>query len=186
MDIVFAMILSILIKGVSAVVEIAIQMIITNHLGVSAYGDYAFYVSVIEGAYFVLFSGSIKLNTYYLSTPESSISAFKRSYTLKYVTPIVLVIILASLAMHNPYGVISGTVLFVYYFAFDRSSVFFSRGRQIPALLGEYLFGRTALLIGVIIVVVNFDASTTLLLISLYGLQFVTMILWFAPLSKRL
>lgn len=186
MDIVFAMILSILIKGVSAVVEIAIQMIITNHLGVSAYGDYAFYVSVIEGAYFVLFSGSIKLNTYYLSTPESSISAFKRSYTLKYVTPIVLVIILASLAMHNPYGVISGTVLFVYYFAFDRSSVFFSRGRQIPALLGEYLFGRTALLIGVIIVVVNFDASTTLLLISLYGLQFVTMILWFAPLSKHL
>ena len=66
MDIVFAMILSIGIKGISAVVEIAIQMLITNGVGVSEYGDYTFFVSLIEGAYFLLFSGSIKLNTFYV------------------------------------------------------------------------------------------------------------------------
>ena len=72
MDIVFAMILSIGIKGISAVVEIAIQMLITNGVGVSEYGNYTFFVSLIEGAYFLLFSGSIKLNTFYLSTPETN------------------------------------------------------------------------------------------------------------------
>ena len=36
MDIVIAMILSIGIKGISAIVEIAIQMLITNGVGVSS------------------------------------------------------------------------------------------------------------------------------------------------------
>lgn len=185
MNIVFAMVLSILIKAVSAVVEVAIQMLITNRLGVSAYGDYSFYVSIIEGAYFVLFSGSIKLNTFYLSSPESSLSSFKKQYIMRYIVPIISVIILCSTVMRNPYGILSGVILFVYYYAFDYSSVFFSRRRQIPALLGEYLLGRLTLLIG-ILAVVHINASATLLLLSLYGLQFVTMVFWFAPKGRKL
>lgn len=185
MNIVFAMILSIVIKGVSAVVEVAIQMLITNRFGVSAYGDYSFYVSIIEGAYFVLFSGSIKLNTFFLSSPESSLSNFKKKYVLRYVTPILSVVIVCSAIMSNPYGVLAGVILFVYYYAFDCSSVFFSRGKQLPALFGEYLFGRVTLLIGVLCVI-RFDASTTLMLLSLYGLQFVTMVVWFVPQGKKL
>ena len=180
MNLVFAMILSIGIKGISAIVEIAIQMLITNGVGVSEYGDYTFFVSLIEGAYFVLFSGSIKLNTFYLSTSSASLSKFKRKYTLYFVTPVIAVVIFAFAIMKNSYGILAGIILYICYFAFDMSSVFFSRGKQVPALLGEYLFGRIVLLIGML-AVIKLNKATGIVLLTLYGLQFVTMLLWFAP-----
>lgn len=185
MYLVFAMILSIGIKGISAIVEIAIQMLITNGVGVSEYGEYTFFVSLIEGAYFVLFSGSVKLNTFYLSTSSASLSRFKRKYTLYFVTPIIAMVIVAFAIMKNPYGVLSGIILYIYYFAFDTSSVFFSRGKQLPALLGEYLFGRIVLLIGML-AVIQLNKATGIILLALYGLQFVTMLLWFAPYKQTL
>lgn len=185
MNLFFAMILSIVIKGISAIVEIAIQMLITNGVGVSEYGEYTFFVSLIEGAYFVLFSGSVKLNTFYLSTSSASLSRFKRKYTLYFVTPIIAMVIVAFAIMKNPYGVLSGIILYIYYFAFDTSSVFFSRGKQLPALLGEYLFGRIVLLIGML-AVIQLNKATGIILLALYGLQFVTMLLWFAPYKQTL
>ena len=185
MNLVFAMILSIGVKGVSAIVEIAIQMLITNRFGINEYGEYTFYVSLIEGAYFFLFSGSVKLNTFYLSTSSASLSAFKRKYMLHFVIPLISTIIAVFTIMKNPYGILSGIILFIYYYAFDRSSVFFSRGKQIPALLGEYLFGRIALLIG-LLAVVRLDEVTGIILLALYGLQFVVMLLWFALNRKKL
>lgn len=185
MNLVFAMILSIGIKGISAIIEIAIQMLITNGAGVSEYGEYTFFVSLIEGAYFVLFSGSVKLNTFYLSTPSASLTKFKRKYTLYFVTPIIAMVIVVFAIMKNPYGVLSGIILYIYYFAFDTSSVFFSRGKQLPALLGEYLFGRIVLLIGML-AVIKLNKATGIILLVLYGLQFVTMLLWFAPYKQTL
>lgn len=185
MNLFLAMILSIGIKGISAIVEIAIQMLITNGVGVSEYGEYTFFVSLIEGAYFVLFSGSVKLNTFYLSTSSASLSRFKRKYTLYFVTPIIAMVIVAFAIMKNPYGVLSGIILYIYYFAFDTSSVFFSRGKQLPALLGEYLFGRIVLLIGML-AVIQLNKATGIILLALYGLQFVTMLLWFAPYKQTL
>lgn len=179
------MILSIAIKAISAIVEIAIQMLITNGVGVGEYGNYTFFVSVVEGAYFVLFSGSIKLNTFYLSTPSSSLTYFKKKYTLHFVIPIVAVIVVSFAIMRNPFGVIAGVILFIYYIAFDTSSVFFSRGLQLPALLGEYLFGRITLLIGVL-TTIKINAATGFMLFSLYGLQFVTMLVWFLARKKKL
>lgn len=185
MNLFLAMILSIGIKAISAIVEIAIQMLITNGVGVSEYGEYTFFVSLIEGAYFVLFSGSVKLNTFYLSTSSASLSRFKRKYTLYFVTPIIAMVIVAFAIMKNPYGVLSGIILYIYYFAFDTSSVFFSRGKQLPALLGEYLFGRIVLLIGML-AVIQLNTATGIILLALYGLQFVTMLLWFAPYKQTL
>lgn len=185
MNLVFAMILSIGIKGISAIVEIAIQMLITNGVGVSEYGEYTFFVSLIEGAYFVLFSGSVKLNTFYLSTSSASLSKFKRKYTLYFVTPIIAMVIVAFAIVKNPYGVLSGIILYIYYFAFDTSSVFFSRGKQLLALLGEYLFGRIVLLIGML-AVIKLNKATGIILLALYGLQFITMFLWFAPYKQTL
>lgn len=185
MDIVFAMISSIAIKGVSAVVEIVIQMLITNGVGVTEYGNYTFYVSLIEGAYYLLFSGSIKLNTFYLSTPSASLSSFKKQYLRIFVAPIVAAIVLLFGVMHSAYGILAGIILLTYYFAYDSSSVFFSRGQQLPALLGEYLLGRIVLLIGVL-TVIKLNISTGLLLLFLYGFQFATMLVWFAPHKKKL
>lgn len=185
MNLVFAMILSIGIKGISAIVEIAIQMLITNSVGVSEYGEYTFFVSLIEGAYYVLFSGNVKLNTFYLSTPSASLAKFKRKYTLCFVTPIVAVIIAASAIIKNPYGVLAGVILYIYYFAFNMSSEFFSRGVQLWALLGEYLIGRIALLIG-LLAVIKLNKATGIVLLALYGLQFATMFIWLVPYKHRL
>lgn len=185
MDIVFAMILSIAIKAISAVVEIAIQMLITNGVGVSEYGNYSFFVSLIEGGYFLLFSGSIKLNTFYLSTPSSSLTRFKKRFNYYYVLPLTAIMVIAFGLMRNPLGVVAALNLLIYYFAYDSSSTFFSRGYQLPALLGEYLFGRVVLLIGVL-AVIKIDKATSLILLALYGIQFVTMLLWFAPFRGRL
>ena len=185
MDIVFVMILSIGVKAISAVVEVAIQMLITNRVGVSEYGNYIFFVSLIEGAYFILFSGSIKLNTFYLSEPASSLIDFKKKYILRFVSPIIAIIVALFAIVRNPYGVVAGIILYIYYFAFDTSIVFFSRGHQLPALLGEYLFGRLVLLIG-ILTTIKMNAATGLVLLGLYGLQFVTMLCWLVPHRKRL
>lgn len=185
MNIVFAMMLSIIIKAVSALIEIGIQLLITNNVGVSGYGDYTFFVSLVEGAYFVLFSGSIKLNTFYLSTPSSSLKDFKRKYILRFVTPIIALIIISFAIMKNVYGVLFGLVLFIYYLAFDRSSVFFSRGQQLPALLGEYLFGRIFMLAG-LLATIKLNITGGIMLFCLYGLQFAAMRLWFGLFRSRI
>ena len=185
MNIVFAMILSVGIKAISAIVEIAIQMLITNGVGVREFGEYTFFVSLIEGAYFILFSGSIKLNTFYLSTPSINLSKFKKKYRLYFVTHIIVAIVTIYALMKNPYGILAGIILYIYYFAFDTSSVFFSRGKQLPALVGEYLLGRIVLLIGML-AVMKLNMASGMILLMLYGLQFITMLLWFTPYKKKL
>ena len=78
MNIVYVMFLSIFIKAISAVIEILIQICISNGVGLTGYGDYTFYVSLVEFVYYCLFSGSIKLNTFYLSDKTVNITNFKR------------------------------------------------------------------------------------------------------------
>ena len=173
-----SVVIGLFIKGISAIIEIAIQMLITNSIGISEYGNYTFYVSLIEGTYYILFSGSIKINTFYLSTPTYSLNSFKKKYVTRYVTPIILTIIGVSYFFRNPYGIISGIILFIYYVAIDYCSVFYSKGLYIIALLGEYLIGRIFLLIG-IYSVLKIDKGNVRSLLILYGLQFIIIVLWF-------
>jgi len=184
-NLVYAMILSIGVKGISAIVEIAIQMLISNGVGVSGYGDYTFFVNLISGIYFFLFAGSVKLNTYYLSTPSASLSNFKKKYLLFFVMPIMSIIIGIFGIMKNRYGIVAGIILFLYYYAYDCSSVMFSRGKQLPALLGEYLFGRIVMLIGTFSAI-HFKFATGIVLLAMYGLEFVTIILWLEPQRLKL
>lgn len=185
MNLMFAMVLSVGIKAISAVVELAIQILLTNGIGVSAYGSYVFYIGLVEGTYFLLFSGSVKLNTFYLSTPCASLRNFKKKYVRCYLAPVVGLILTVSLLLRNPYGVLAACILGVYYFAFDTSGVFFSRGYQLPGLLGEYLLGRLALLTGVL-TVLRLNLAHTLVLFSLYGTQFLIVLLWYSLHRKKL
>ena len=122
MNLVFTMFISIFIKAISAIVEIAIQMLITNRVGVSEYGNYAFFVSLIDGGFFFLFSSSIKLNSFYLSTPSSSLKSFKKKFLLYYILPIISVMIIAFIIMRSLLGVIAAIAILVYYFAHDTIS----------------------------------------------------------------
>ena len=185
MNLVFAMLISIIVKGISAIVEILIQLLISNGVGVSGYGEYSFFVNVISGAYFFLFSGSVKLNTFYLSTPSSSLSRFKKKYVLSYVLPFIVIIIISSIIANNKYGILAGAILFIYYYAYDCSSVMFARGKQLPALLGEYLFGRIVLLIATFSVI-KLSVASGLTLLALYGLEFITIICWLLPQKRKI
>ena len=47
MKLVFTMFLSIGIKGAAAIAEIVIQLLLTNYVGMTGYGEYIFFVSII-------------------------------------------------------------------------------------------------------------------------------------------
>ena len=177
MNIVLAMFLSVGIKAISAIIEIVMQILMTRSVGVNGYGEYTFLVSLVETAYFVLFSGSIKLNTFYLSTPELSLNAFKENYFKKYVFPIISILFILSVTKTNLIYSIGTIILLTYFFAFDKSSTLISRGKQGIALLGEYLLGRIVMLIGIIILI-KINMINTLWLFILYGLQFLIMWIW--------
>lgn len=177
MNIVLAMFLSVGIKAISAIIEIVMQILMTRSVGVNGYGEYTFLVSLVETAYFVLFSGSIKLNTFYLSTPELSLNAFKENYFKKYVLPIISILFILSVTKINLVYSIATVILLTYFFAFDKSSTLIARGKQGIALLGEYLLGRIVMLIGIIILI-KIDMINTLWLFILYGLQFLIMWIW--------
>lgn len=184
MNIVFAIIISIGIKGIAAGLEIITQMLMTNYVGVSEYGTYTFFISLVEGIYWLLYSGSVKLNTYYLSTSEVVLTRFKRKYLVKFVLPTISFIILYFVLTGKSYGVLVGLTILIYYLAFDQSSTLFARGRQLPALIGEYLIGRVLLLCGVIIAIKAHYADSNTLFV-LYGLQFISMLAWFLFLNKN-
>lgn len=185
MDIVLAMILGIVIKMVSAVIEIAINIEISNKMGISDYGTYTFYVSVIEGLYLVFFSGVSKINTYYLSTKSLNIDNFKHKYILKYATPVIAVVIICSIFLQNIYGVLAGVILAFHLIAFDKESVLIARGYQLIALMGEYLISRFILLMGTIFVI-KLNTGNIISLLLIYGFQFIVMLAWFVPSLKKL
>lgn len=178
MGIVPAMILSIVIKGIAAILELCTQLFISNYLGVSDFGTYAFFVGLVEGGYFLFFSGSIKLNTFYLSTKLYSITSFRKKYLLFYVIPVTSIIFTISLVLGKFYVCIASIALLFYYLAFDKSSVFFARGEQLYALIGEYLLGRLVLLIG-IIVCFKFNILSILVLLFLGIVQYLVIYIWF-------
>lgn len=185
MGIVPAMIFSILVKGIAAIIELLTQLFISNYMGVSSFGTYTFFVSIIECGYFLLFSGSIKINTFYLSTPSVTIKKFRTKYNFYFVIPIVLLIFLLSLIFKNFYVSASSIIIYIYYSALDRSSIFFARGKQMQALLGEYLVGRIMMLISVVICF-NLNHLSTFILLCLFGVQYLTMCVWFLCFQSKL
>lgn len=179
------MLLSILIKGVAAVVELTTQLFISNYMGVRNFGMYTFFVSIIECSYFMLLSGSIKINTFYLSTAKVTIKEFKRKYMLYYVFPIIFVALIISLALKQFYFAISFVVVFIYYISFDKSSIFFAKGKQLQALLGEYLVGRVMLLVCVV-VCFKLGYLSTFILLCLIGIQYLSVYIWFILFELKL
>ena len=65
--------------------------------------------------------------------------------------PILIAIAVGFRLMKNSYGLLLVVALLFYFLAYDRSSVFFSRGEQVLGLIGEYIIGRSVMLIGLMI-----------------------------------
>ena len=162
---------SVILKGLGAVLEILLQILITAELEVSGYGTYSAWINSADLIFWVCFSGIVKCNTFYLSGGETTIRSFKRRYFLRYVLPVLgagaVCLILGGGALAAFVPVITILELLV----LDRSSTLLTRGQNVTSLVGEYVLGRLMLLVGVAVLGWRNALSQRALLV-LYVLQY--------------
>jgi len=163
---------SVVLKGLGALLEILLQILITGELGVSGYGSYSAWINGADLVFWVCFSGLVKCNTFYLSGGETTIRSFKTKYFLRYALPVlgagaVLAVTVGRDAMLSLVPVITLLELLV----LDRSSTLITRGRSVTSLVGEYVLGRLLLVIGTA-VLGRLDRLSHSALLWLYVVQY--------------
>lgn len=171
-----ALILSIILKGIGAVLEILLQIFITRKIGVSGYGSYSTWINMADLIFWIFFSGIVKCNTFYLSGGNIAISSFKKKYYSRYVLPVfaVILIIMSVVRDRTVVGLvicISCLELLMY----DQSSTLLARGKMVRSLVGEYVLGRLILLVGVWLM----ERMSLRALLTLYMFQYVIVLLVF-------
>ena len=172
-------IISVILKGIGAVLEILLQILVTGQIGVGGYGTYSAWINGADLLFWVFFSGLVKCNTFYLSGKASTLSTFKRKYYLRYALPVLGVLMLAAAGITG-----NGLICFVFVItlleltALDRSSTLLARGRSNVSLIGEYVLGRVMLVVGVL-VLSRLGWLRLESLLCLYVLQYLTVIGFF-------
>jgi O-antigen/teichoic acid export membrane protein len=177
--------LSVMLKGVGAVLEILLQMLITGKAGVSGYGSYSTWINAADLMFWVLFSGIVKCNTFYLSGQGTSIRSFKKKYYLRYALPVLLVaapVLMFTTGQAFLAGVVIIAALEIA--VLDNSSALIARGRPAVSLVGEYVLGRLFLLCSVFLVS-RWTAPTLPVLLGLYIAQYTLVLTLFLLSSKR-
>lgn len=174
----FVFIVSILLKAIGAVLEVALQVVITNQIGVTNYGVYSTLVNAAELIYWCLFSGLVKCNTFYLSKSGATIRSFKKKYYACYVLPVCACGMLASLLLSRYTVCIVFAIALAELLVMDQSSSFMARKYNKRALFGEYVLGRFLLLLGVM-ALFSFSISRVFALLLLYLVQFLLIELFF-------
>ena len=177
MSIVF--LLSVILKGLGAVLEVLLQVMITRMLGLAGYGTYSTWVSAADLVYWVLFSGITKCNTFYLSNKGTELRRFKTKYYSCYVLPVLttLALVLALEKGRGGYTVIAlitGMELLV----MDHSSTMMAQGQPGCALFGEYVLGRLFLVLGTLVLYKTERLSLGTLL-ALYVIQYAGILVLF-------
>ena len=172
------LIISVILKGIGAALEILIQIAITRAIGVSGFGTYSAWISASELMLWCLFSGIIKCNTFYLPKRGATIGTFSRKYFLFYVLPMLAAGASAAILLGHgellPVFVITLLLLLVQ----DRSSTFMARRRAKQALFGEYVLGRVLMLAG-LLVLFHFGKGEMRAIVWLYALQCLLVVLYF-------
>ena len=135
----FIFILSVILKGIGAVLEIALQILLTKLIGLSGYGSYSTWISGADLLFWVFFSGLIKCNTYYLSRGSSSLSHFKKLYYIRYMLPLAAVFVLVLILLKRPAFCIILAITIAETFIMDQSSTLLARGIYHTSLIGEYI-----------------------------------------------
>lgn len=170
---------SVVLKGLGAVLEILLQIVITAHLGVSGYGTYSAWINFADLLFWVFFSGIVKCNTFYLSGRETTIRSFKKRYLLGYALPVLILAALVGVAFGRDVMLAAVPVItLLELLVMDRSSTLITRGRSSVSLIGEYVLGRLTLVLGTAALgwagVLGLPA-----LLGLYVLQYLIVIAFF-------
>lgn len=174
----FVFMISILLKGIGAVLEVLLQIVITKQIGVTDYGTYSTFVNAADLIYWCLFSGIVKCNTFYLAESGTTIRTFKKKYYSMYVFPLSIGGIIISTVLRQYTAALIFMIALAELLVMDQSSSFMARKYSKRALLGEYVLGRFFLLIG-IVVLFRISKPVILLLLFLYLLQFLLVEIFF-------
>lgn len=176
--------ISILLKGVGAVLEILLQIIITRGIGVSGYGTYTTWINAADLIFWCLFSGIVKCNTFYLSGKKQTLVEFKNKYYVRYVIPITGCICLAAWAAGRKEYSMIAVIAFAELLMLDRSSCFLAERNYISSLTGEYVLGRMFLLVSVFILqrTGRFSLAVT---VVLYLAQYILVVIFFLVIGKK-
>jgi len=175
--------ISIVLKGIGALLEILLQITITRTMGLSGYGTYSTWINLADLIFWCLFSGIVKLNTFYLANREKSIHSFKVKYYLRFVIPVVCVIGCLSLFGEHKYILYVASIVLVEVLVLDKSSTLLAEGKHIRSLVGEYVLGRMFLLISIIFCLNNASLSLETL-VFLYLLQYLLVLCIFSVITK--
>lgn len=176
MSVVF--LLSVLLKGAGAVLEVVTQVLITQSAGVDGYGTYAAWINAADLVYWVMFSGLVRCNTYYLSDLSANITSFKKNFYLRYAIPSVLVASAVAVLSKHGYVCLILSIVLMELAVQDRSSTLMARKRAVPALFGEYVLGRLLLFIGILSVMRAASHPKIVLFVWLYLIQFVLVLIY--------
>lgn len=176
--------ISVILKGIGAVLEVLFQIMVTRELGVDGYGTYSTWINAADLIFWVFFSALTKCNTFYLSVSGTSMKEFKKKYYGRYVIPVLLI-----LSMLVKVG---GKLIYCLIFvitaleiaAMDQSSTLLAQNQQKISLIGEYVLGRGILLLGFEILNVT-GGLTPHSLVILYGIQFLVIILVFCAFRMK-
>ena len=169
---------SVILKGLGAVLEILLQILITGKLGVSGYGTYSAWINSADLIFWVCFSGLVKCNTFYLSGGKVTIRSFKMKYFLRYALPVLGAAALGVTLGGQAMAVFVPLITMLELLVMDRSSTLITRGQSITSLVGEYVLGRLLLVVGVLALGLTGALSHTALLL-LYVLQYCVVICFF-------
>ena len=171
--------LSVVLKGLGAVLEILLQILITDRLGVSGYGTYSAWINGADLVFWVCFSGLVKCNTYYLSGGQTTVRRFKTKYFLRYALPLLgAAAVFAAALGKNALLVLVPVITILELLVLDRSSTLITRGKSVTSLVGEYVLGRLLLVLGVV-VLGRFGALDHRALLLLYAGQYAAVIGFF-------
>lgn len=175
---------SVFLKGIGAILEILLQMLITRKIGLAGYGTYTMWVSCANMVFWVLFSGIVKCNTFYLSGDKGDTYSFRRNYYLKYVLPLSVVITLGLYFTKTDLPMILVLITLAELVMLDMSSILLAQGKSLQSLVGEYILGRMILLIGVCFLGIG-DKVTVYQITVLNFIQYVIVILYFFLINRK-
>ncbi len=169
---------SVMLKGLGALLEVLLQILISDRLDVDGYGTYSAWINSADLIFWVCFSGIVKCNTFYLSGGKTSIRSFKSKYFFRYALPVLGAVVVGVILGGNAMAVFVPVITMLELLVMDRSSTLITRGQSVTSLVGEYVLGRAMLVIGVAVLGVMNALSHRALLV-LYVAQYLLVILFF-------
>ena len=175
---------SVILKGIGAILEILVQVLVTRGIGVDGYGMYATWINAADLIFWICFSALTKCNTYYLSASGTKIHNFKKKYYGFYVIPVISAAVLVLCLLGKRQYCVVLLITFLELRVLDQSSALLTQRHSVISLTGEYILGRAILVVGVLGLSAAGKLNQTTLMI-LYLAQYLGILLFFFVFHRK-